>query len=77
MIKYSAKDFLTDLRTGMSSQELMRKYNLSEERLNRILDRLRRSDLTALRRLWERDKLSETQFMRAFEEVENDLNGDD
>jgi hypothetical protein len=77
MIKYSAKDFLTDLGTGMSSQELMRKYNLSEERLNRILDRLRRSGLTALRTLWEQDKLTDREFMRAFEEVEKDLNGDD
>jgi len=76
MTKWGAKDFLTDLRTGMSSQELMLKYNLSEERFNQILGRLRRSDMTALRRLWERDKLSETQFMRAFSEVENDLNSD-
>ena len=77
MTKWRAKDFLTDLRTGISSQELMRKHNLSEERFNQILGRLRRSDLTAFRRLWEQDKLSETQFMRAFDEVENDLNGDD
>jgi hypothetical protein len=77
MTKWGAKDFLADLGTGMGLQELMRKYNLSEERLHRILGKLQRSDLTALRRLWERDKLSETQFMRAFEEVENDLNGDD
>ncbi len=77
MTRWGAKDFLTDLRTGMSSQELMLKYNLSEARFNQILGRLRRSDLTALRRLWEQDELSETQFMRAFEEVENDLKGDD
>ncbi len=77
MTRWGAKDFLTDLRTGMSSQELMCKYDLSEERFNQIIGRIRRSDLTALRRLWERDKLSETQFVRAFEEVENDLNGDD
>jgi hypothetical protein len=77
MTKYGVKDFLTDLSTGMTSLELIRKYNLSEERFNQILGRLRRSDMTALRRLWERDKLSETQFMRAFEAVENDLNGDD
>jgi len=77
MTSWGAKEFLTDLRTGMSSQELMRKYNLSEERFNQILGRLRRSDLTALRRLWEQEKLSETQFMRAFEEVVNDLKGDD
>jgi hypothetical protein len=77
MARWGAKDFLTDLRTGMSSQELMDKYDLSEDRFDQILRKLRRSDLTALRRLWEREKLSKTQFVRAFEEVENDLNGDD
>jgi|APLow6443716910_1056828.scaffolds.fasta_scaffold102458_2 hypothetical protein len=75
MTRYGTKDFLTDLRKGMRSEELMLKYNLSEERLEQILQMLRRSDLVALRRLWEREKLSETQFMRAFSEVESDLNG--
>lgn len=55
----------------------MRKYDLSEEKLNRIFDRLRRSDLRALRGLWEQGKLTDSQFMRAFEEVESDLNCDD
>jgi hypothetical protein len=77
MQKSIAKDFLADFHTGVQRQELMRKYNLSEERLERILRSLRRSDLLALRRLWQQDKLSETQFMRAFDEVEKDLNGDD
>jgi hypothetical protein len=75
MTRYGTKEFLTDLRKGMRSEELMLKYNLSEERLEQILRMLRRSDLVALRRLWEREKLSETQFMRAFSEVESDLNG--
>jgi hypothetical protein len=75
MTRYGTKDFLTDLRKGMRSEELMLKYNLSEERLEQILRMLRRSDLVALRRLWEREKLSETQFIRAFSEVESDLNG--
>jgi hypothetical protein len=75
MLRYKAKYFLTVLRSEMSFQELMRKYNLSEERLERIFPMLWRSDLVALRRLWEQDKLSETQFMRAFEEAENYLNG--
>jgi hypothetical protein len=75
MTRYGTKDFLTDLRKGMRSEELMLKYNLSEEKLEQILRMLRRSDLVALRRLWEREKLSETQFMRAFSEVESDLNG--
>jgi hypothetical protein len=75
MTRYGTKEFLTDLRKGMRSEELMLKYNLSEERLEQILRMLRRSDLVALRRLWEREKLSETQFIRAFSEVESDLNG--
>jgi len=77
MTKYGVKDFLTDLSTGMTSQELIRKYNLSEEKLSRIFGMLRRSDLLALRGLWEQGKLTDSQFMRAFEEVESDLNCDD
>ncbi len=75
MLKSRTKDFLADLRKGMRSEELMLKYNLSAERLDQICRMLRRSDLVALRKLWEKDKLSETQFMRAFSEVESDLNG--
>jgi hypothetical protein len=74
MTGYGTKDFLTDLRKGMRTEELMLKYNLSEEKLGQICRLLRRSDLAALRRLWEQEKLSETQFMRAFSEVEDDLN---
>jgi hypothetical protein len=77
MKRSSAKDFLTDVRSGLGAPGLMRKYNLSAGRLDQILGRLRRPDLVALRRLWERDKLSDSQFIRAFEEVENDLNGED
>ncbi len=74
MTRYGTKDFLTDLRKGMRSEELIQKYNLSSEKLDQICRLLRRSDLVALRRLWEQDKLSDTQFMRAFSEVESDLN---
>jgi hypothetical protein len=77
MTRYGTKDFLTDLRKGMRSEELMLKYNLSAERLQQIFRMLRRSDLAALRRLWEQDKLSDTQFMRAFSEVESDLNDEE
>lgn len=77
MQKSIAKDLLADLRNGVRRQELMSKYDLSEEKLDQILGRLRRSDLVALRRLWEQSKLTQTEFMRAFEEVENELNGDD
>jgi len=77
MTRYGTKDFLTDLRKGMRSEELMQKYDLSEEKLGQICRLLRRSDLVALRRLWEQEKLSDTQFMRAFSEVESDLNNEE
>jgi hypothetical protein len=77
MTRYGTKDFLTDLRKGMRSEELMQKYDLSEEKLGQICHLLRRSDLVALRRLWEQEKLSDTQFMRAFSEVESDLNNEE
>jgi hypothetical protein len=77
MVGNRAKGFLIDFRNGMRQEELMIKYNLSQERLDKICQSLRRSDLAALRKLWEQDKLSETQFMRAFSEVESDLKGDE
>ncbi len=70
---FKAKEFLTDLRSGVSFSELMRKYDLTDDGLDRILLKLNRRDLKALRRLWEKDKLSESQFMRAFAEIEEDL----
>jgi hypothetical protein len=72
-----AKEFLADLRYdlryGVSLSKLMDKYDLTEDGLNRILDKLNRRDLKALQGLWEKDKLSESQFMRAFAEIEEDL----
>ncbi len=77
MMRSRTKDFLVDLRRGMRSEELMRKYNLSADKLDRICRMLKRSDLAALRKLWEQEKLSDTQFMRAFSEVEDGLNGEE
>jgi hypothetical protein len=77
MVGNRAKEFLIDFRNGMRLEELMIKYNLSQERLDKICQSLRRSDLAALRKLWQQDKLSETQFMRAFSEVESDLKGEE
>jgi hypothetical protein len=68
-----AKEFLGDLRSGVSFSELMRKYNLTDDGLNKILRKLKRRDLSALQGLWEQDKLSESQFMRAFAEIEEDV----
>jgi hypothetical protein len=77
MIGNRTKEFLSDFRNGMRPEELMHKYSLSRERLEQICLLLRRPDLAALRKLWERDKLSDSQFMRAFSEVESDLDGEE
>ena len=66
MTPQRTKDFLIDRRNGLRSQELMLKYHLSENRLDQIFHMLRRSDLVALRRLWQQDKLTDAEFMRAF-----------
>ena len=66
MTTQRARDFLIDRRNGQRSQELMLKYHLSENRLDQIFHMLRRSDLVALRRLWQQDKLTDAEFMRAF-----------
>ena len=66
MTTQRARDFLIDRRKGQRSQELMLNYHLSENRLDQIFHMLRRSDLVALRRLWQQDKLTDAEFMRAF-----------
>ena len=71
------KDFLIDLRSGMAFADLMSKYGLTEERLGHLCGQLLRPDLVALQSLWEKDKLSQSQFMRAFSELEETLNEKD
>jgi hypothetical protein len=67
------KELLGDLRSGVSFSELTCKHGLTDERLNKILRKLNRRDLSALQGLFGQDKLSESQFMRAFAEIEEDL----
>ena len=73
IMENKTKKFLADLRSGISFSDLMIKHNLDDARLNEILRKLNRRDLLALRSLWERDKLTDSQFMRAFSEIEDDL----
>ncbi len=68
------KEFLNDLRSGMSFSDLISKYNLPDGAMDEICRKLSRSDLSALFMLWRQDKLSESQFTRAFSELEEDLN---
>jgi hypothetical protein len=58
MTTHRARDFLIDRRNGQRSQEQMLKCYLSEKRLDQIFHRLGRSDLVALKRFWEREKLT-------------------
>ncbi|MGB6064790.1 MAG: hypothetical protein WBG50_08270 [Desulfomonilaceae bacterium] len=77
MSTHKTRDFLIDHGKGLLSKELMLKYHLSHNGLEQIFRILRRSDLLALRRLWEQDKLTDAEFSRAFDEVENRLCGDE
>ena len=73
MTTHRMRDFLIGRRNELRSQELMLKYNLSEKRLDQIFRMIRRSDLVALKSLWEQDKLTDAEFMRAFDEIEHGL----
>lgn len=77
MTTHRTRDFLLDRRNGVRSHELMLKYHLSEARIAQIFCMLRRSDLVALRKLWEQDKLTDAEFKRAFDEIENRLTDGD
>ena len=75
--RIDVKDFLVDFPSGMAFAELMNKYGLTEERLNHACRQLSRPDMVAVQDLWEKEKLTETQFMRALSELEETLNGKD
>ncbi len=77
MTNHRTRQFFVDRRNGLRSHDLMLKYHLSEKKVDEILRMLRRADLVVLRRLWEQDKLTDAEFMRAFDEVENRLRSDD
>jgi hypothetical protein len=77
MTAHKTRNLLIDRRNGVRSHDLMRNYDLSEKRLEQVLRILRRSDLVALRRLWEQDKLTDAEFTRAFDEVEHVLTIDE
>jgi hypothetical protein len=66
------KKFLADVRC-LNYSELKTKYELSEEKLTAIFSKLNRPDLIALMHLWQNGKLTESQFTRAFCELEQDL----
>jgi hypothetical protein len=74
---HRTRDFLIDCRNGLRSHELIVKYYLSEKSLEQMFRRLRRPDFVALRRLWEQEKLTDAEFMRAFDEVEPGLTIDE
>lgn len=74
--KINLKNFLTDLRCGSSTEYMMSKYNLDAKEIESVCRALNRSDLTAVIELWERGKLSDTQFSRAFSEIQDSLDRD-
>jgi len=75
--RINLKNFLTDLRCGSSTEYMMSKYNLDAKEIESVCRALNRSDLTAAIELWERGKLTDTQFNRAFSGIRASLDGDD
>ena len=71
------KDFLIDLRCGSSTLYMMEKYNLSAKKIEGLCRALNRPESTAMIELWESGKLTETQFTRAFSEIQDSLDSKD
>ncbi len=62
----NAKDFILDLRSGMDDPTLMLKYNLSQESLQKVFEKLVEADFITVLELHERARLSDTQVTKAF-----------
>ncbi len=65
------REFLADLHSAKSSEDLMKKYGLTAKALDQVCRKLNTRELTILRGLWFREELSDSQFMRAFSEPED------
>lgn len=64
--KASARQVITDLRAGLSNDELMEKYNISPELLRYVLKRLVEAKLMTELQYYERMDLTESDLFRAF-----------
>jgi hypothetical protein len=68
-----AKELIKDIRGGMSDFELTKKYGLTEQEFDRVINFLVDAGLVTKRQLEERRQLSESQIIRAFVESCEDI----
>ncbi|MGO9572163.1 MAG: hypothetical protein ACLP5H_31980 [Desulfomonilaceae bacterium] len=68
----NGKEFVEDLRSGMTDLEMIQKYGLSLQGFDRVLEYLVDAGLIARGELLERQHLSDCQILRAFVESRED-----
>jgi hypothetical protein len=66
-------EFLEDMRSGLDDPGLMRKYDLSEIGLTRVLGELVRKGFISASQLAERSKIRDSQITKAFVEDQEGL----
>ncbi len=64
--KLSARKVITDLRAGLSNDELMEKYNISPESLRYVFKTLVEAGLMTELQYYQRKDLTESDLFRAF-----------
>ncbi len=67
------KEFVKDIRSGMTDLELSVKYGLTVEGFDRVLGYLVQAGLISKGELQERQQLSDSQILRAFVESSQDI----
>lgn len=67
--KLSARQVITDLRAGLSNDELMEKYNISPESLRYVFKRLVEARLMTELQYYQRMDLTESDLFRAFSDT--------
>lgn len=68
--KIKARELVADIRSGMDDNAVMRKYALSPEQLDEVLEKLVEADFITSLELYERAKLTDSQITRAFVEAQ-------
>ncbi len=68
--KINAKDLVIDIRAGLDDDDLMLKFNLTPQELERVFGKLVEADFITVVELHERAKLSDTQVTKAFVEAQ-------
>ncbi len=71
--KIAAREVISDLRSGMSNQELMVKYSLSCKALRYVFKRLVEDGFMTEMEFYERTDLTESSVFRAFSEKTQEL----